>query len=130
MPDSMIAAISSVVPTGRRMKGSETFIASLHRRAKILTEFALAAPRLLLAAAIAPILRMIPPVRLSVRRGSARRRRGTRGLSARRRFRRRRRSRQAGGGRDRDACAVAQTIGAVDHDTLAGRQPRRDRGHR
>ena len=27
MPDSMIAAMSSEVPTGRRMKGSETFIA-------------------------------------------------------------------------------------------------------
>src|SRR6516225_999726 len=31
MPDSMIAAINSEVPTGRRMKGSETFIALLHR---------------------------------------------------------------------------------------------------
>jgi hypothetical protein len=29
----MIAAIRSVVPTGRRMKVSETFIAPLHRRA-------------------------------------------------------------------------------------------------
>jgi hypothetical protein len=28
----MIAAINSDVPTGRRMKGSETFIAPLHRR--------------------------------------------------------------------------------------------------
>jgi hypothetical protein len=26
MPESMIAAINSVVPTGRKMKGSETFI--------------------------------------------------------------------------------------------------------
>jgi hypothetical protein len=34
MPDSMIAAINSVVPTGRRMKGSETFIAPLYRRAR------------------------------------------------------------------------------------------------
>ena len=41
MPDSMIAAISSVVPTGRRMKVSETFIAPLHRRAAF---FSLAAP--------------------------------------------------------------------------------------
>ena len=32
MPDSMIAAISSVVATGRKMKGSETFIASFQRR--------------------------------------------------------------------------------------------------
>jgi hypothetical protein len=31
MPDNMIAAINSEVPTGRRMKGSETFIAPLHR---------------------------------------------------------------------------------------------------
>src|ERR1700675_1671209 len=31
MPDNMIAAISSDVPTGRRMKGSETFIAPFHR---------------------------------------------------------------------------------------------------
>ncbi|HEX8827843.1 MAG TPA: hypothetical protein VF778_07005, partial [Xanthobacteraceae bacterium] len=29
----MIAAISSVVPTGRKMKGSETFMAPYHRRA-------------------------------------------------------------------------------------------------
>jgi hypothetical protein len=34
MPDSMIAAISSVVPTGRKMKGSETFIAPFHRGAR------------------------------------------------------------------------------------------------
>src|SRR5271166_2096218 len=33
MPDSMIAAIRRVVPTGRRIKGSETFIASFHHRA-------------------------------------------------------------------------------------------------
>ena len=30
MPDSMIATINSVVATGRRMKGSETFISSIH----------------------------------------------------------------------------------------------------
>jgi hypothetical protein len=32
MPDSIIAAMRSVVPTGRRIKGSETFIAPFHRR--------------------------------------------------------------------------------------------------
>src|SRR5580700_6350103 len=36
MPESMIAAISSEVPTGRRMKGSETFIAPFYRRARAL----------------------------------------------------------------------------------------------
>ena len=33
MPDSKIAAISSVVPTGRKINGSETFIASFRCRA-------------------------------------------------------------------------------------------------
>jgi hypothetical protein len=36
MPESMIAAINSDVPTGRRMKGSETFIASFYRRGSAL----------------------------------------------------------------------------------------------
>jgi hypothetical protein len=46
MPDSMIATMKSVVATGRRMKGSETFISSSHRCAWMRTSAAVRCPLL------------------------------------------------------------------------------------
>src|SRR5690242_15547548 len=64
MPASMIAAINSDVPTGRRMKGSETFIAPLHRCASRSLAYALSpAGRGLRGAELEIKIRTLSPAR-------------------------------------------------------------------
>src|SRR5579863_7294611 len=112
MPDSMIATMSSVVATGRRMKGSETFISSIHRCAWTGAFEAFCRPLLASAAALPP-------------RAAA----AFAFLSAA----------SSGSGRWRDLLAVdaahahvqsiAQPVGAVSHNLVAGRKPAVHRRH-
>src|SRR5580704_11430962 len=111
MPESMIAAISSEVPTGRRMKGSETFIAPFYRRARALPCGALLAVvgrgLRTLAVRILPTASSLrsrcrcagAPRRLAVERGNV------------------------------DVQAFAQPIGAVDHHVISSRKAGVDGGH-
>src|ERR1700679_975524 len=105
MPDSMMAAISSVVPTGRRMKGSETFIAPLYRCAMI-ARWAL--PPAALLAGVAPVLRTI----LAATTGAASAGAAARAAACRRYVL----AVELG---DADRQAAAQPVGAVDDYTLA-----------
>src|SRR5690242_21948868 len=99
MPDSMIAAIKSVVPTGRRMKGSETFIAPLYRCAS--------RPGCLL-----------PGRRLILR--TARMLAGRLTSTWDRTWRSGRRSGLAAFAGNGDLEAVAQAVGAIGDDAVAG----------
>src|SRR5580692_6127012 len=112
MPESMIAAISSEVPTGRRMKGSETFIAPFYRRA------CAARRRRSLLAVIARGLRTLAARILSAASpwSSRRRRSGA--------FRRLAVERG-----NVDMQAFAQPVGTVDHHVISRRQPGVDGGH-
>src|ERR1700731_3944229 len=113
MPDSMIAAIRSEVPTGRRMKGSETFIAPFYLSSRPRA----ARRRRSLLAVVAPVLRT-----LAVRILSAAPSWGPRG---RRPGAARRLAVERG---DVDVKAFAQPVGAVDHHMIAGGKPGIDRG--
>src|SRR6185312_13404003 len=99
-PASRIASISSDVATGRRMNGRDGFIealwSSVRRRAGGASAAALAAPAL----AVAPLA--------CARRVLARRRRLLR--------------RPCGGVDQFHARAVAELVGAVDHDQVARRK--------
>src|ERR1700676_1668793 len=145
MPDNMIAAISSDVPTGRRMKGPETFIAPFHRCA-----FALVGVPIPKSACVWDILscefrnqrhanKLMMPLGASLTAG---RRRILRAPGILAWFlalalilalvltsdgtsvpRSRRRGRLTIFGSDNDGQAVAQAVGAVDDHAFAGRQP-------
>src|ERR1700676_5408095 len=103
MPESMIAAISSEVPTGRRMKGSETFIALFYRRARA------PAARGALLAVVAPVLRR-RAVRILPAASSWSSRRWRIGAT-------RRLAVERG---NVDVQAFAPPIGAVDHHVISG----------
>src|ERR1700722_18297126 len=143
MPDSMIAAIMSVVPTGRRMKGSETFIAPFHRRAR-----SLAAIRSALLAAVGRALSLrtvgilrLPAASARAAIGVAAASRSAGSAAARaRRPRCTRSARRAGCSRssrlfpiqtgDADTQTIAKAVAAVDHDPIAGAEPRVDGCHK
>src|SRR5207248_5181950 len=111
MPDSMIAAISSVVPTGRRMKGSETFIAPLYRCASR-RGCLLPGRRLILRTARTLAGRLTAAWHWARRCSRCSGRRS--GLAA-----------FAGNG---DLEAVAQAVGAIGDNAVAGRQSGIDGG--
>src|ERR1700733_6458915 len=138
MPDSRIAAIKSVVPTGRRIKGSETFIAPFHRRAR-----SLAAIRSALLAAVgrALSLRTVGILRLSAASTGAAIGMGAAPRTASSAAARAMRSRPRRAGcsrssellpvqsRDADAQTIAKAVAAVDHDPIAGAESRVDGCH-
>src|SRR6185312_577388 len=101
MPTSMIAAISSEVATGRRIKGRDGFIAG----------DSLVAPLASLSLSLSLALASLAPARLAIR-GSRR------GGAVRRR-------RAAAG--DVYLGPLLEPVGAVDNDDLPGRQSLGDR---
>src|SRR5262245_16031226 len=118
MPTSMIATIRSEVPTGRSMKIRDGFMS----RPKLLV--GLGGPTRATAALAVCALRASP---LSIRRTAPLTRRSTVRPGRSTAIGRRRGNRPPGvagrAARPADLGAVAQPVGAVDHDVVADREP-------